>query len=131
MFRCHCRHTVETGRGRRDIENLVADSNADTLRGSRRRAIGAEGKVLYRKFCIRCIRAGNEALPRRIVGFVKLDCHFRTGNAKSRRRASAVDLQFAPALVVAKPPLGLRIDGAGKFGMMRHNSAKIRQIENQ
>jgi len=42
-----------------------------------------------------------------------------------------VDLQLAPALVVAQPPFGFRVDGAGKFGMMRHNSAKIRQIKNQ
>jgi hypothetical protein len=40
-------------------------------------------------------------------------------------------MQLPPALVVALPPLRFRINRAGELGMMRHDSAKIRQVENQ
>jgi hypothetical protein len=40
-------------------------------------------------------------------------------------------MQLPPALVVALPPLRFRINGASELGMMRHNGAKIRQVENQ
>src|SRR5580700_9079755 len=61
----------ERGAGRRDIENLVADRDADPRRHCRGRAENAERQVLDREFALRCVGAFDPAAPGRIVGFVE------------------------------------------------------------
>jgi hypothetical protein len=60
-----------------------------------------------------------------------LEENFQRSNESSRWRGVATNVQFAAALIVAEAFLGFGVDGAGELGMMRHNGAKIGQIENE
>ena len=63
--------------GRRNVENLVADRDADAklCAWCRRRAVNAIGQVLDREIAVRCIGALDKAAAGWIVGLVEGLCH--------------------------------------------------------
>ena len=67
--------SIEAYRRRRNIEDLIADGDADTRRLPRRRAKHAEWKILDRKIADWRIGGFDETSPRRIVGLVERNCH--------------------------------------------------------
>ena len=69
--RRRCGGAVEEARARGDIENLLADGDADP-RALAALAEHAVGQVLDRKIAVRRIGAGDEAAQRGIVSFVEL-----------------------------------------------------------
>jgi hypothetical protein len=82
--RCGGKAVEGGGRGGQ-IENLIADRDADAQRRRRGRAKDAEGEILNREFAIRDVGAVEETPPRRIVRLIERR-HALPWRCSSRRR---------------------------------------------
>ena len=95
---------VERGGRRRQIEDLIADRNADARARVRRRPKDAERQILHREFAVGRVCALHPAAPRRVVRFVERR-HTPPCRCSSRRRRLSLSRRL-PSASIARASSG-------------------------